>query len=61
MITKEHCADWINSNLYKELTEQEVETLKNSIKNFPAKQGLCESLIEVFGDVTMLVEIRDED
>ena len=69
MITKEQCADYINANLATVLTPDEVLTLRNSILEFnidkngnvnnEKRKYLCETLIGVLGDVTMLVEIRD--
>jgi hypothetical protein len=69
MITKEQCADYINGNLTTVLTDDEVLTLRRSLENFgmdsqgnvnkTSRRYLCEALIGVFGDVTMLVEIRD--
>ena len=44
---------------YVDLTPEEVTTLRNSIVNNKVTILLAETLIEVFGDVTMLVEIRD--
>ena len=69
MITKEQCADYINANMTTALTDDEILTLRNSLLNFNTdtngninkekRRYLCEALIGVFGDVTMLVEIRD--
>ena len=69
MITKEQCADFINANMTTALTDDEILTLRNSILEFKIdKNGnvnkeerkyLCEALIGMLGDVTMLVEIRD--
>ena len=69
MITKEQCADYINANMTTALTDEEVITLRNSLNNFrmdsqgnankDARKLLAEAMIGVFGDVTMLVEIRD--
>ena len=59
MIIKQECADYINANMSVVLTPAEVTTLRNSIVNNKATILLAETLIEVFGDVTMLVEIRD--
>tara|TARA_Y100001949_G_scaffold170601_1_gene171969 strand:+ start:276 stop:461 length:186 start_codon:yes stop_codon:yes gene_type:complete len=59
MITKQECADYINANMSVALTPEEKDTLRNSIVNSKASELLTETLIEVFGDVTMLVEIRD--
>ena len=69
MITKEECADYINANMTTALTDDEILTLRNSLLNFKTdsngntnieqRRYLCEALIGVFGDVTMLVEIRD--
>tara|TARA_B100001750_G_C15080289_1_gene385561 strand:- start:118 stop:303 length:186 start_codon:yes stop_codon:yes gene_type:complete len=61
MITKQECADYINANMSVALTPEEVETLRKSIHNNKAGKFLAEILIEVFGDVTMLVEIRDAE
>ncbi len=61
MITKEQCADYINANMATVLTTEEIQTLKNSIRNSGETRGtLIESLIEVFGDVSLLIELRDE-
>ena len=59
MIIKQECADYINANMSVALTPEEKDTLRNSIVNSKASELLTETLIEVFGDVTMLVEIRD--
>ena len=59
MITKEECADYINANMSVALTPEEKDTLRNSIVDNKIPLLLVETLIEVFGDVTMLVEIRD--
>ena len=59
MITRQECADYINANMSVVLTPEEKDTLRNSIVNSKASELLTETLIEVFGDVTMLVEIRD--
>ena len=59
MITRQECADYINANMSVVLTPEEVTTLRNSIVNNKVTILLAETLIEVFGDVTMLVEIRD--
>ena len=59
MIIKQECADYINANMSVVLTPEEVTTLRNSIVNNKVTILLAETLIEVFGDVTMLVEIRD--
>jgi hypothetical protein len=69
MITKEQCADYINANMTTALTDEEVITLRNSLNNFrmdsqgnankDARKLLAGAMIDVFGDVTMLVEIRD--
>jgi len=62
MITKQQCTDYINANIDTVLTADEIQTLKNSIRSQgPNKGVLCETLIHVFGDVSMLVELRDED
>ena len=59
MITKEQCADYINANIESVLTADEIATLKSSVKDHPARDILVASLIEVFGDVGFLIEIRD--
>ena len=69
MITKEQCADYINANMTTALTDDEILTLRNSLLNFgrdsngnvnnDRRKYLCNTLIGVLGDVTMLVEIRD--
>tara|TARA_B110001454_G_scaffold204869_1_gene214005 strand:+ start:647 stop:862 length:216 start_codon:yes stop_codon:yes gene_type:complete len=69
MITKEQCADYINANIATVLTDDEILTLRNSLNNFgmdsqgnvnkDMRKYLVETLIEILGDVTMLVEIRD--
>ena len=68
MITKEQCADYLNANA-ELLTDDEILTLRRSIENFgmdsqgrvnkDTRRYLCEALIGILGDVTMLVEIRD--
>ena len=59
MITKQECADYINANMSVALTPEEKDTLRNSIVNNKVPIFLSDILIEVFGDVTMLVDIRD--
>ena len=59
MITKQECADYINANMSVALTPEEKDTRRNSIVDNKASELLTETLIDVFGDVTMLVEIRD--
>jgi hypothetical protein len=59
MISKNEVADYINANMSVVLTPEETATLRNSIEQFPAPKLLAETLIEIFGDVTMLIEIRD--
>lgn len=60
MITKEECADYINANIDTVLTPAEIETLKNSIRDQgEMRRTLCEALIEVFGDVSVLIDLRD--
>lgn len=59
MITKQECADYINANMSVALTPEERDTLRNSIVNNKVPIFLSDILIEVFGDVTMLVDIRD--
>ena len=59
MISKNELADYINANMSVVLTPEETAILRNSIEQHPASKVLAESLIEVFGDITMLVEIRD--
>ena len=60
MITKQECADYINANMSVALTPEEITTLRKSIADNKASEFLTETLIDVFGDVTMLVEIREE-
>ena len=69
MITKEQCADFINANMTTALTDDEILTLRKSLENvgldqngnlnYESRKYLCETLIGVLGDVTMLVQIRD--
>ena len=60
MITKEECADCINANIDTVLTPAEIETLKNSIRDQgEMRKTLCDALIEVFGDVSVLIDLRD--
>ena len=59
MITKQECADYINANMSVALTPEEITTLRNSITGNRMTEQLTEILIEVFGDVSMLTEIRD--
>ena len=59
MITKQECADYINANMSVALTPEERDTLRNAIVNNKVPIFLSDILIEVFGDFTMLVEIRD--
>ena len=62
MITKSEVADYINANLTTVLTADEVLTLRKSLAEFSVphrRNYLCEALIGILGDVTMLVEIRD--
>ena len=61
MITKQECADYINANMSVALTPEERDTLRNSIVISKVPIFLSEILIEVFGDVTMLVDIRDAE
>lgn len=60
MITKQECADYINANINSVLTEDEIKTLEDSIKNHPAKLVLTNTLIDMLGDVSILTSIRDE-
>jgi hypothetical protein len=59
MITREECADYINANMSVALTPEEIITLRNSIAGARVAEVLIDILIEVFGDVTMLIELRD--
>ncbi len=59
MITREECADYINANMSVALTPEEIITLRNSIAGARVTEVLTDILIEVFGDVTMLIELRD--
>jgi len=59
MVTKNEVADYMNANMSVALTSEEIATLRTSIEQSPAPKLLAESLIEISGDVTMLVEIRD--
>ena len=61
MITREECADYINANMSVALTPEEITTLRDSITRSLNKETLTDILIEVFGDVSMLIEIRDEN
>jgi|TARA_B100001971_G_C18128178_1_gene503270 hypothetical protein len=61
MISKNEVADYMNANMSVVLTSEEIATLRNSIEQSASPKLLAESLIEVFGDVTMLLEIRDEN
>ena len=60
MITRQECADYINANINSVLTEDEIKTLEDSIKNHPAKLVLTNTLIDMLGDVSILTSIRDE-
>ena len=59
MITKQQCADYINANMTSALTPAEIKTLKDSIANHSQKEELVDTLINCFGDVSILVEVRD--
>ena len=59
MISKNEVADYINANIESLLTAEEIQTLKDSIVNHPAKSLLAETLIDTLGDVSVLIEIRD--
>ena len=59
MITREECADYINANMSVALTPEEIITLRNSIAGARVTEVLTDILIEVFGDVTMLIELKD--
>lgn len=59
MITKQQCADYINANMTSALTPAEIKTLKDSIANHSQKEELVNTLINCFGDVSILVEVRD--
>jgi hypothetical protein len=59
MISKTDVADYINANIESLLTAEEIQTLKDSIANHPAKILLLETLIDTLGDVSVLIEIRD--
>ena len=59
MITKQQCADYINANMTSALTQAEIKTLKDSIANHSQKEELVNTLINCFGDVSILVEVRD--
>lgn len=59
MISKNEVADYMNANMSVALTSEEIATLRTSIEQSPDPKLLAESLIEIYGDVTMLVEIRD--
>ena len=61
MITKTEVADYINANIDTVLTAEEIKTLEDSIKNHPAKPLLAETLIDLLGDVSMLIAIRDDE
>lgn len=60
MITTQDCADYINANMDSVLTSEEIKTLEDSIKNHPAKDILNNTLIDMLGDVSMLIGIRDD-
>ncbi len=57
MITRKECADFLNVAIEQELTTDERNTLVESVR----KTGpyLAEALIEIVGDVSYLVEVRD--
>ena len=59
MVTKNEVADYMNANMSVVLTSEEIATLRTSIEQSATPKLLAESLIGIFGDVTMLVEIRD--
>ena len=59
MISKNEVADYMNANMSVALTSEEIATLRTSIEQSPDPKLLAESLIGIFGDVTMLIEIRD--
>ena len=60
MISRDEVADYINNNIETVLTAEEIKTLEDSIKNHPAKDILNNTLIDMLGDVSMLIGIRDD-
>jgi hypothetical protein len=59
MITKNDVADYINANIETVLTTDEIKMLQDSISGHPAKRLLVETLIDTLGDVSILIDIRD--
>ena len=54
MTTKQEVADYINANLESSLDAYEIAYLQERIDRY-----LAQALIKVVGDVSRLVEIRD--
>ena len=54
MTTKQDVADYINANLESSLDDYEIAYLQERIDPY-----LAQALIKVVGDVSRLVEIRD--
>jgi len=54
MTTKQDVADYINSNLESVLNDHEIAYLQERVDPY-----LAQALIKVVGDVSRLVEIRD--
>ena len=54
MTTKQDVADYINSNLESTLNANEIAYLQERVDPY-----LAQALIKVVGDVSRLVEIRD--
>ena len=54
MTTKQDVADYINSNLESVLSDNEIAYLQERVDPY-----LTQALIKVVGDVSRLVEIRD--
>ena len=54
MTTKQQVADYINSHLEDELNDYEIAYLQERVDPY-----LAQALIKVVGDVSRLIEIRD--
>jgi|TARA_A100001011_G_scaffold221523_2_gene229480 hypothetical protein len=61
MISKSEVADYINGNIETLCTAEEIKTLEDSIKNHPLKKSISNILIDVLGDVSILIAIRDDE
>lgn len=56
MIEQQEVADYINENISMMLTMEEIQTIRSKIT-----PELASVLMKLLGDVSILVEIRDEN